>query len=599
MEVPSGHLALKADTDSLAALSELAGLRSLEVDGLAAGQVEQLALALGGGTTHHQPAADSEELEVDLFEDTPPAIGVRTCEPEPPASAEPAGEETEASSLRSLSILRSPGLPGDAWSPLWQALPRSLTHLDLSHNALNDHAVSALCGALRLREVRLARLGLQGNRCKDIQRLANFLAEGGVEVLDFADNALNDKSIWQLCEVLTAQSCRLQELCLNDNRRLSSKSLTELFKLLPRTPLRSLALRRTSLCEAGVQGLRPLRLQHLDLAGLKLSLGLAQDLLAEAEASSFIQGLVLDVEGQRISWRRFLATASLAFAQTDSFCCLGCCNPGINALPEIRAAAMAEKREASAKLLAAERCLKVGKAEESLKAGESHVHECFARCVSADHRWQAPGGPPCSRAVCRDGEEQLRKGWQQARGGCNADFHRGGGSEPLRQARRWKPPIREALGAGSWQLGCSRAGCDLLTLSLQSRRTRAFEAYEREILLLRNRIAKKDQELTDCHLECARHKAIKRDSTKMANELHKARTQLQEEQDRSKEYKAQAEQYKAQTEHLKGQVDQLQAAAGVERAAASELKELKTRHQAELEELQKESRSTGGTLWRS
>ncbi|CAJ1340773.1 unnamed protein product [Effrenium voratum] len=130
-------------------------------------------------------------------------------------------------------------------------------------------------------------------------------------------------------------------------------------------------------------------------------------------------------------------------------------------------------------------------------------------------------------------------------------------------------------------------------------RDEAVEAYEREILLLRNRIAKKDQELTDCHLECARHKAIKRDSTKMANELHKARTQLQEEQDRSKEYKAQAEQYKAQTEHLKGQVDQLKAAAGVERAAASELKELKTRHQAELEELQKESRSTGGTLWRS
>ncbi|CAJ1340771.1 unnamed protein product [Effrenium voratum] len=129
-EVPSGHLALKADTDSLAALSELAGLRSLEVDGLAAGQVEQLALALGGGTTHHQPAADSEELEVDLFEDTPPTIGVRTCEPEPPASAaEPAGEETKASSLRSLSM-RSPGLPGDAWSPLWQALPRSLTHLE-------------------------------------------------------------------------------------------------------------------------------------------------------------------------------------------------------------------------------------------------------------------------------------------------------------------------------------------------------------------------------------------------------------------------------------------------------------------------------------
>ena len=30
-------------------------------------EVEQLALALGGGTTHHQPAADSEELEVDLL----------------------------------------------------------------------------------------------------------------------------------------------------------------------------------------------------------------------------------------------------------------------------------------------------------------------------------------------------------------------------------------------------------------------------------------------------------------------------------------------------------------------------------------------------
>ncbi|CAJ1392053.1 unnamed protein product [Effrenium voratum] len=581
MEVPSGHLALKADTDSLAALSELAGLRSLEVDGLAAGQVEQLALALGGGTTHHQPAADSEELEVDLFEDTPPAIGVRTCEPEPPASAEPAGEETEASSLRSLSILRSPGLPGDAWSPLWQALPRSLTHLDLSHNALNDHAVSALCGALRLREVRLARLGLQGNRCKDIQRLANFLAEGGVEVLDFADNALNDKSIWQLCEVLTAQSCRLQELCLNDNRRLSSKSLTELFKLLPRTPLRSLALRRTSLCEAGVQGLRPLRLQHLDLAGLKLSLGLAQDLLAEAEASSFIQGLVLDVEGQRISWRRFLAT---------------------EALPEIRAAAMAEKREASAKLLAAERCLKVGKAEESLKEstaaleifrslgadGESALPDVFRLIIDGKRQVDLPAAEQFAETEKSNFAKAGNKRGEAAMLISIAEVALSRCGRPGAGSLPSVKPLEQA--AGSW------AG----------RRTRAFEAYEREILLLRNRIAKKDQagvtgcqELTDCHLECARHKAIKRDSTKMANELHKARTQLQEEQDRSKEYKAQAEQYKAQTEHLKGQVDQLKAAAGVERAAASELKELKTRHQAELEELQKESRSTGGTLWRS
>lgn len=99
-------------------------------------------------------------------------------------------------------------------------------------------------------------------------------------------------------------------------------------------------------------------------------------------------------------------------------------------------------------------------------------------------------------------------------------------------------------------------------------RDQMIEAFRAELRLLRNRLAKKDQELSDCHVEAVRHKNIKRDSAKIANELQKKTVLLQEEQDHSKEVKAQMEQYRAQWAEYKQQVEQLK------RAAESDAKEL-------------------------
>lgn len=45
---------------------------------------------------------------------------------------------------------------------------------------------------------------------------------------------LQDKSIQQLCDMLPAPTCRLLNLCLDDNRRITSASLSQLFQVLPR-----------------------------------------------------------------------------------------------------------------------------------------------------------------------------------------------------------------------------------------------------------------------------------------------------------------------------------------------------------------------------
>ena len=138
--------------------------------------------------------ADQEELEMaDLFDDVQEAIDTATCDfPDPPQDSIGVDRVNIALSqkLQSLHILRCSGPSSDAWSPLWQQLPTSLTELDLSENNLNDHAIAALCGALR--NVQLTRLTLCGNRCKDLQRLADLISRGGVEVLNLAENSLND-----------------------------------------------------------------------------------------------------------------------------------------------------------------------------------------------------------------------------------------------------------------------------------------------------------------------------------------------------------------------------------------------------------------------
>ncbi len=145
-----------------------------------------------------EDAEDDAEggIEINLFDfdgEAPESAVSMTSDPQV-ASTIPAPDElSEQKLIQSLTIMRSPGPSSDAWSPLWQALPRSLRHLDLSENSLNDHAVAALCGALRFRAIHLVSLNLHGNRCKDVQRLADLVSRGQVEILDLSENTLNDR----------------------------------------------------------------------------------------------------------------------------------------------------------------------------------------------------------------------------------------------------------------------------------------------------------------------------------------------------------------------------------------------------------------------
>ncbi|CAE7571596.1 NLRP1, partial [Symbiodinium sp. CCMP2456] len=190
-----------------------------------------------------------EEMDLDLFGDSMEDLEASLAAiPVEESAAEPA--PCEGHGLRSLTLSYCPCSPSDAWSPLWRSLPPSLTELDLSGNALSDHAIVALSGALRSRAG--LRLGLRGNRCKDIDRLCDAVARGCVEALDLSENLLNDKSIQQLCEIVGAPGCRLLDLNLSGNSRLTSSSLATLFAKLPRSPIRRLTLRRTSLCDKGV-----------------------------------------------------------------------------------------------------------------------------------------------------------------------------------------------------------------------------------------------------------------------------------------------------------------------------------------------------------
>eukprot|EP00438_Fugacium_kawagutii_P013317 Skav206497 [mRNA] locus=scaffold1128:189962:194201:+ [translate_table: standard] len=151
--------------------------------------------------------------------------------------------------LETLAILRCPGPSSDAWSPLWQGLPRTLTQLDISENGLNDHAVAALCGALRLGGLRLVSLNLRGNRCKDVQRLADLLSRGQVEMLDLAENTLNDRG-GEGSSLRVLPAARIARGFLWSGQRFVFRCYSLLHHC--RTTIRHLALRRSSLCDKGV-----------------------------------------------------------------------------------------------------------------------------------------------------------------------------------------------------------------------------------------------------------------------------------------------------------------------------------------------------------
>ncbi|CAK9115891.1 unnamed protein product [Durusdinium trenchii] len=370
-EVDDLDLCMKELLSNADAMTMITSLKLVSLS-LGAHHLELLGEVLGGSSDWRPAPVDegeeTEEVQMDLFDDVQDAVQAAS-----PCQEKSLEEDVEVKGqqLKSLQILRCPGPSSDAWSPLWQSLPTSLTELDISENSLSDHAVAALCGALRQRSMRLTYLTLQGNRCKDVQRLADLISRGGVEILDLAENLLNDKSIQQLCEALPSPSCRLVSLRLDDNRRITSSGLSGLFDLLPRTGIRSLALRRTSMCDKGAAALATslgkCKLSYLDIAGHHFSLPLVQELIAAVEEASGVSSLVLDDAYQQVHWKRCQQLSDIL-------------SGGMNAPDEAGKAAL--------KLTAAEKSLKVGKAQESLKDSEAAL-EIF-RSLGADGEGPLP-----------------------------------------------------------------------------------------------------------------------------------------------------------------------------------------------------------------
>lgn len=215
--------------------------------------------------------------------------------------------------LRMLAIVRCPDVRTDAWPLIWRELPCTLLEVDLTGDKLSDHAVSALCGAFG-RGCRPRRLVLQGNRCKDVERLAGLISEGTLQELDLSDNLLNDKSAMQLAEALEAPAAGLQRLVLSRNSRLTSAGFGRLAARLPRGPLRHLAVDGTALCDVGVAELA--RVATLDpswscwlgvellLQATRVSSAGARLLLEAARARPLLGALVVDEGGERVRWRR-------------------------------------------------------------------------------------------------------------------------------------------------------------------------------------------------------------------------------------------------------------------------------------------------------
>ncbi|CAE7342521.1 unnamed protein product [Symbiodinium natans] len=123
------------------------------------------------------------------------------------------------------------------------------------------------------------------------------------------------------------------------------------------------------------------------------------------------------------------------------------------------------------------------------------------------------------------------------------------------------------------------------------------EAAEKELLMLRNVAAKKDQEWANLKLEAYRHRVIRKDSRKLVDELHMAQRQLLEEQEAAKEARAEAERWKAQVEQYRHQVEHLRASADKAAGLTKELKEAQAQ-QAALEVETKQWRATAEELRR-
>ncbi|XP_063819131.1 NACHT, LRR and PYD domains-containing protein 3-like [Pseudophryne corroboree] len=93
----------------------------------------------------------------------------------------------------------------------------SLTTLDLSHNALGDSGIHLLCEGLRhptcaLQELGLLGCGLTSSCCDDLRSV--ITTNRSLTSLDLSHNALEDSGIHLLCEGLRQPTCTLQKLSL-------------------------------------------------------------------------------------------------------------------------------------------------------------------------------------------------------------------------------------------------------------------------------------------------------------------------------------------------------------------------------------------------